>query len=106
MHVVVKEVSLSCKGDCFISLEHLEYLLIFIGSFHIKVRKFKRDRPAELSDFIFIPHSEENLHNHSPNIETAEVIDVRNEDKKAGLVNKLKPAKKICEERILKLQIN
>ncbi|KZS07454.1 Uncharacterized protein APZ42_028819 [Daphnia magna] len=72
--------------------------IIFDGlgfSFHIKVRKFKRDRPAELSDFIFIPHSEENPHNHSPNIETAEVIDVRNEDKKAGLVNKLKPAKKI-----------
>jgi hypothetical protein len=37
---------------------------------------------------------------------TAEVIDVRNEAKKEELVHKFKPAKKICEERILKLQVN
>ncbi|KAK4009517.1 hypothetical protein OUZ56_018644 [Daphnia magna] len=52
-------------------------------SFH---DKYLRGNQKELSDFIFIPHSEENPHNHSPNIETAEVIDVRNEDKKAGLL--------------------
>jgi hypothetical protein len=34
------------------------------------------------------------------------VIDVRKEAKKEGLVNKFKPAKKICEEKILKLQGN
>ncbi|KAK4021741.1 hypothetical protein OUZ56_003650 [Daphnia magna] len=69
-----------------------------------KVRQLKRDGPAQASDFTFLPHSEENPHNHPPNIETAEVIDVRNEAKKEGLVHKFKPAKKICEERILKLQ--
>ncbi|KAK4003515.1 hypothetical protein OUZ56_005274 [Daphnia magna] len=69
-----------------------------------KVRQLKRDGPAQASDFTFLPHSEENPHNHPPNIKTAEVIDVRNEAKKEGLVHKFKPAKKICEERILKLQ--
>jgi hypothetical protein len=41
----------------------------------------KRDGPPEQSDFTFEPHSEENQHNHPPNIETAEVIDIRNEAK-------------------------
>ena len=48
----------------------------------------KRDGPPEQSDFTFEPHSEENQHNHPPNIETAEVIDIRNEAKNEGLVNK------------------
>ena len=32
------------------------------------------------------------------------MIDVRHDAKKEGLVNKFKPAKKICEERLLNLQ--
>ncbi len=66
----------------------------------------KRYGPPEQSDFIFVPHSEENPHNHPPNIETAEVIDIRNEAKNEGLVNKFKPAKRICEEKLLQLQGN
>jgi hypothetical protein len=56
--------------------------------------------------FHLLAHAEENPYNHPPNIMTAEVIDVRNEAKTEGLVHKFKPAKKICEERILKLQVN
>jgi hypothetical protein len=48
----------------------------------------KRYGPPEQSDFTFVPHSKENPHNHPPNIETAEVIDIRNEAKNEGLVNK------------------
>ena len=39
----------------------------------------KRDGPPEQSDFTFLPHTEENPHNHTPNMETAEVIGIRND---------------------------
>ena len=54
-------------------------MVIFRLDFHIKVKQLRRDGPPEPSDFIFIPHSDENTHNHPPKTETAEVIDVRNE---------------------------
>jgi hypothetical protein len=43
---------------------------------------------------------------HTTNIETAEVIDIRNEAKNEGLVIKFKPATRICEEKLLQLQGN
>jgi hypothetical protein len=39
----------------------------------------KKDGQPEQSDFTFVPPSEENPHNHPPNMETAEVIGIRND---------------------------